>query len=106
MRISDWSSDVALPICKRFSPRAVSVVAQTAEVGWIKPRTRSILARQSRFSARQTDLSCRFRSAWAWIVVMRMTEAFDDGGWRQRAEDRREGKDGVSTCVYRGWQYH
>jgi hypothetical protein len=68
---------------KRFSPRAVSVVAQTAEVGWIKPRTRSILARQSRFSARQTDLSCRFRSAWAWIVVMRMTEAFEDGGWRQ-----------------------
>jgi hypothetical protein len=58
----------------------VSVVAQTAEVGWIKPRTRSILARQSRFSARQTDLSCRFRSAWAWIVVMRMTEAFEDGG--------------------------
>jgi type IV secretory pathway VirB2 component (pilin) len=35
------------------------------------------------FSARQTDLSCRFRSAWAWIVVMRMTEAFEDGGWRQ-----------------------
>ncbi len=20
---------------------------------------------------------------WAWIVVMRMTEAFEDGGWRQ-----------------------
>ena len=49
----------------------------------IGPRTRIILARRRSFSAWRTDLSCCFRSVWAWIAVTRIAAALAIGVWRR-----------------------
>ena len=46
-------------------------------------KTRVIRARRRRFSARRTDLSCRFRSVWVGIAVMRIAAALAIDGSRQ-----------------------
>lgn len=72
-----------LPAEQAFLPREVSAVAVSPEVGRNKPRTRIIPARQSRFSARRTDLSSRFRSLWVRIADTHIAVALERGGWRQ-----------------------
>jgi hypothetical protein len=65
-----------LLIDQEFSDPIVVCGRRNAECGWIGPRSRIILARQRRSSARQADLSCRFRSIWVWIAVTRTMAAF------------------------------
>jgi hypothetical protein len=67
---------------KCFPPCGSSGAGRAAGTGWIRMRSYLGLARRRCFSAQRMDLSCRFRSVWAWIAVMRIAVALEGGGSR------------------------
>src|SRR3546814_9904499 len=78
MRISDWSSDVALPICWPHQPSVLRVRSPGLEAGLVKPTQPTIL-----FDNRVITKGSRLKplpqervagaSPWAWSVRRRPT---------------------------------
>src|SRR3546814_12489391 len=88
MRISDWSSDCALPICRRNGPpvlpqEGVPVVSPPTSPPNPQPPAPSHRRRRGR-----------------------ATTALSAHGEPMRSEERRVGKECVSTCRSRCSQYH
>src|SRR3546814_19059772 len=98
MRISDWSSDV----CSSDLPRLI--LRQLIDIGYY---SLPVVALTTLFSGMVLALQsytgfARFsaESAIANVVVLSMTREL------ARSEERRVGKECVSTCRSRWWPYH
>src|SRR3546814_7896590 len=89
MRISDWSSDVcSSDLGGLLFPYTVSCWGWVWGVGWCRLLFENYTVDASIFVARQAT-----KGTW-WMP------------WHQRSEERRVGKECVSTCRSRWSQYH
>ena len=77
------------------------MAAEAAGIVRIKPRTLAVLARRRGFSARRTDLSCRFRSVWGRIAVTRILEVLAAYG-SQRGIARTIGPVTATSASWKG----
>src|SRR3546814_3659787 len=94
MRISDWSSDVCssdlaedelMVICQIETASGVASIAEIAAVDGV---------------------DCLFIGPWDLSADLGRLGGFDDPKVRERSEERRVGKECVSTCRYRWSPYH
>src|SRR3546814_17416315 len=114
MRISDWSSDVCSSDLERLAEKAHTDVARGIIRG-------NMLAYASPASAKMADIViAAFKDVppdpmeGVRVVFIgdaadgeRVTAAVSPAGVTSvRSEERRVGKEGVSTCKYRGWACH
>src|SRR3546814_2343415 len=96
MRISDWSSDVC---SSDLCGRTLADVAETGDAG--------DLAGQHHVGGAADGVHQRFLAA-VEIVELRLGDAVVDVDRREgqlRSEERRVGKECVSTCRSRWWPY-
>src|SRR3546814_8278911 len=88
MRISDWSSDVC-------SSDLVSEDARLCSANW--RQSRSIVINQAH---------AMLPRRWEGTSIMEYGQSFGRDLVAGRSEERRVGKECVSTCRSRGWPYH
>src|SRR3546814_15614377 len=117
MRISDWSSDVCssdlrlAPVADRDGGREHFFHHQAERVG--DPgceQVRALLDQRVEFGEEVGHIKCpksdrieRSRDApRPCAVLMGVSTSLDTNGKRGRSEERRYGKEGVSTCKTRG----
>src|SRR3546814_15398299 len=101
MRISDWSSDV----CSSDLLVDIDAVSQS-DVDQLRAKQQAAQAAlagaEASVRARALDMS--FTQVRAPIGG-RISDRRVDAGNLGRSEERRVGKEWVSTCRYRGWPY-
>src|SRR3546814_11912932 len=99
MRISDWSSDVCSSDL-RISPTAISRRSRRTRIGLTKPNTRLISPQKRKSCWHEPVLknSPRTRPDQCGTGPLRLDVA--------RSEERRVGKECVSTCSSRWSPYH
>src|SRR3546814_15239289 len=110
MRISDWSSDVCSSDLRFFASENFHELAELAEVvekdksgrvtGWTKA-AQKVLKTGSSPASEETILR-RVQDGLAQEIKIML----DDGVVPERSEERRVGKECVSTCRSRGSPYH
>src|SRR3546814_17306304 len=98
MRISDWSSDVCSSDLQSFG------VEQGARPGAAAPVDRIADERKAEPFER---MDAKLMRAAGFGAEAQQAAAFDDSElFPMRSEERRVGKEGVSTCRSRGSPYH
>src|SRR3546814_16979447 len=103
MRISDWSSDVCSSdlVLRGMNIDNTRKVPADAPTNFIKPRWQKLVMTDAGIDRRYyelcalSELKNALRSGDIWVQ-----------GSRQRSEERRVGKECVSTCRSRWWPYH
>src|SRR3546814_11647811 len=102
MRISDWSSDVCSSDLTRGQGRLCAGLA-------LRPCAGAELQKKSVLPAEQLRPKIARRRA-QWRKYQGRLDprhlVFIDETWAKRSEERRVGKEGVSTCRSRGSPYH
>src|SRR3546814_17478938 len=119
MRISDWSSDVALPICVEtaFSASGVAMLASLLlvfvfplsndEAPDITPaRTHPVDDLQGPVGANDGPIVVTIEYRVRPMNFGAFVAAMEDLGRIRRSEERRVGKECVSTCRSRWSPYH
>src|SRR3546814_12728280 len=105
MRISDWSSDVC---SSDLRGAGVQDLRSEACAGGLTPRRRGaggedMLGAMQDFELRVPRLLDHAAREHAHREIV---TRWADGRESRRSEERRVGKEGVSTCRYRGAPYH
>src|SRR3546814_20268747 len=98
MRFSDWSSDVALPICARAQQQGAVVAIELLARHRIGQRTRDRLGDGEGLPGRILELVVPGHARVGMDALAGRIAELPAG----RSEERRVGKEGVSTCQSRG----
>src|SRR3546814_18664452 len=110
MRISDWSSDVCSSDLRRvpdinagplWPGNFFGRLHMNSTTGGSAPR--SLLAKADEWLGK-VETGLNFVAAFFILALMFLGVANVVG--RKRSEERRVGKECVSTCRYRRWPYH
>src|SRR3546814_16986126 len=108
MRISDWSSDVCSSDLQRFTALAAAWVMQDAVFHLMKPHGELLIVAIPDLQENSGSASIRTRlSTMCALKPMPKQDArFFGDALAGRSEERRVGKECVSTCRYRWSRYH
>src|SRR3546814_20344762 len=99
MRISDWSSDVC------SSDLAVLGVKGLSSVPWRQMSLAAVMESHASITGDKFDRHA-LAYEWANFLAIRYAQLFRSGHVTNRSEERRVGKECVSTCRSRWSLYH
>src|SRR3546814_12467764 len=110
MRISDWSSDV----CSSDLPRLPVIPVRALKNNGTEAFTAKQREVANLLDAGDVDMleaQLQIEHYWAGALRRAVIDGDVEGGSLMagqsvRSEERRVGKECVSTCRYRGWPYH